>query len=38
VRYWTQIVRYIKVDLMDEILKMWSASLWFRIWYNGRFL
>jgi len=23
---------------MDEIVKIWSASLWFRIWYSGRFL
>jgi len=26
------------VALIDEIMKMWSASLWFRIWYNDRFL
>jgi len=21
---------------MDEIVKMWFPSLWFRIWYSGR--
>jgi len=26
------------VDLIDLIVKMWTAYLWFRIWYNGGFL
>jgi len=25
------------VDLIDEIMKMWTASLWFRMWCNGTF-